>query len=358
MKVLDLFAGIGGFSLAAHCMGWETTAFVERDKFCQKVLRKNFGQDIEIHDDITSFSGKPFHGRVDIVTGGFPCQPASIAGQRKGKDDDRYLFPQMLRVVDESRPTWVVAENVRGLLSVDDGRLFEDVCSSLEGSGYAVQTFCIPATSVSAPHRRDRLWIIANAISPRAGSDHGTVGNKRRQQSDGGREALRQGNGTIGSSGIDATNSDSTYTYRYGAMGERRNGSGNDQEWNSTAEIQERQNEQLGTKFTNREIVSNADSQRCVGRQEQGQSKEREICAGRGNDRTFSESTIGNWDEPPLEAATRLCLVDDGLPGGLVRLKGWRVNALKAAGNSIVPQIAYRIFRAIEEVEKQSVLGS
>lgn len=109
MRLLDLFAGIGGFSLAAHWMGWETAAFVEKETFCQKVLRKNFGQGIEIHDDIFEFSGRPFRGAVDIITGGFPCQPFSAAGKRKGRNDERHLFPEMLRVISEVKPRWVVA---------------------------------------------------------------------------------------------------------------------------------------------------------------------------------------------------------------------------------------------------------
>lgn len=136
MKVLDLFAGIGGFSLAAHWMGWETVAFVECDKFCQKVLRKNFGQDIEIHDDITTFSGKPFRGRVDIVTGGFPCQPYSSAGARKGTEDERHLWPEMLRVIIEVQPRFIVGENVLGLVNWG-GAWFSTKCNltwSLRGS--------------------------------------------------------------------------------------------------------------------------------------------------------------------------------------------------------------------------------
>ena len=102
MKVLDLFAGIGGFSLAAHWMGWQTVAFVEKEPFCHKVLRKNFGQEIEIHDDIFNFDGRSLRGAVDIITGGFPCQPFSAAGKRKGRNDERHLFPQMLRVISRS----------------------------------------------------------------------------------------------------------------------------------------------------------------------------------------------------------------------------------------------------------------
>lgn len=289
MKVLDLFAGIGGFSLATHWMGWETVAFVERDPFCQKVLRKNFGQDIKIHDDITTFSGKPFRGRVDIVTGGFPCQPASIAGQRKGKDDDRYLFPQMLRVVDESKPAWVVAENVRGLLSVGNGELFEEVCSLLDGIGYTVQTFCIPASAVDAPHRRDRLWIVAHA------------------------------------------NSD-------GEAGKGRNGSRYHFKWNTPPEIQEWQDFKFGLEFTDRAAITNAQSPTIT-------SSRPATRGGRSKHRRSS------WRESWVDAATRLCSVDDGIPGGLVRPKRWRENAIKAIGNSIVPQIAFEIFKAIEDSE-------
>jgi DNA (cytosine-5)-methyltransferase 1 len=161
MRLLDLFAGIGGFSLAAHWMGWETVAFVEKEPFCQKVLNKNF-PGVPVHGDIFEFDGKPLRGTVDIISGGFPCQPFSTAGKRKGRGDERAIFPQMLRVVDEVRPRWVVAENVRGLLSIESGQAFEEVAASLERIGYELQTFCIPACALDAPHRRERLWIVAH----------------------------------------------------------------------------------------------------------------------------------------------------------------------------------------------------
>lgn len=117
MRHLDLFSGIGGFALAARWMGWETVQFVELDKFCQRVLEKNF-PGVPIHGDIKTFDGTRFRGAVDIVTGGFPCQPFSTAGKRKGKADDRYLWPEMLRVIGEARPTFVVGENVAGIISM------------------------------------------------------------------------------------------------------------------------------------------------------------------------------------------------------------------------------------------------
>lgn len=163
---LDTFSGIGGWALSARWMGWNTLAFVEKDKFCQKVLAKNFAG-VPIHDDIFTFSGKPFRGRIDILTGSTPCQPFSAAGKRQGSDDERHLFPEFLRVVAEVRPQWIVIENVFGLLNIESGQVFEDYNTSLEGEGYSVQTLCIPASAVNAPHRRDRLWIIAHSDSIR-----------------------------------------------------------------------------------------------------------------------------------------------------------------------------------------------
>lgn len=110
MKLLDLFAGIGGFSLAAHWMGWETAAFVEWDAFCQKVLKKNF-PNVPIFGDIKEFDGTQFTGTVDLICGGFPCQPFSHAGKRKGKDDERYLWKEMLRIIRQIKPAWIVGEN-------------------------------------------------------------------------------------------------------------------------------------------------------------------------------------------------------------------------------------------------------
>lgn len=164
MRMLDLFAGIGGFSLAAHWMGWETAAFVEWDSFAQKVLRKNFSN-VPIHGDIKQFDGTQYKGSVDIICGGFPCQPFSTAGKRKGKADDRYLWPEMLRVISEVRPTWVVGENVAGILSMDGGAVLRQIRTDLENAGYWSEVFGIPAIGVGAPHQRQRVWIVANTNS-------------------------------------------------------------------------------------------------------------------------------------------------------------------------------------------------
>lgn len=161
MNQIELFAGIGGFGLAGRWAGIETICQVEIDPFCQKVLQKNF-PNAERHADIKNFDGTKYFGAVDIISGGFPCQPYSTAGKRLGKEDERHLWPEMLRVIREARPRWVVGENVGGLISWSGGLVFEEVCADLEAIGYEVQPFVLPACSVDAPHRRDRIWFVAN----------------------------------------------------------------------------------------------------------------------------------------------------------------------------------------------------
>lgn len=157
--MIDLFSGIGGFSLAGKWAGFETIRFVEKDKFCQKVLMKNF-PGIPIHDDIKTFN---FYDKANLLTGGFPCQPFSVAGNKKGIKDDRYLWNEMFRVVRECNPNWVIAENVSGIMEME----LDNIVNDLEREGYAVQSFIIPACAANAPHRRDRLWIVANAVRKR-----------------------------------------------------------------------------------------------------------------------------------------------------------------------------------------------
>ena len=159
MRHLDLFSGIGGFALAARWMGWHTVAFCEKDPYCQQVLQKNF-PNTTIHDDIRTI---PRIGNIDILTGGFPCQPFSVAGIKKGKKDDRHLWPYMLEVIACEKPTFVIGENVAGII----GMALDEVLSDLEAEGYSTQSFVIPACSVDAPHKRDRVWIIAHTQSER-----------------------------------------------------------------------------------------------------------------------------------------------------------------------------------------------
>lgn len=162
MRMLDLFSGIGGFTLAASWV-WqddlEIVSFCEIDSYCQKVLKKHW-PDVPIVSDIKTMNGQDF-GAIDILTGGFPCQPFSVAGQQRGKDDDRYLWPEMFRIIKESRPRWIIGENVTGIINL----ALDEVLSSLESEGYETQAFIIPACGKDAPHRRDRVWIVGYTVS-------------------------------------------------------------------------------------------------------------------------------------------------------------------------------------------------
>lgn len=170
MNHASLFSGIGGFDLAAEWAGWNNVFHCEWNPFGQKVLKYHFPNSIS-YNDITKTDFKIHAGKIDILTGGFPCQPYSTAGLRKGKDDERHLFPEMLRAIKEIRPRWVIGENVRGLVSWNEGLVFNEVCADLEGEGYEVQPIIIPAASVNAYHKRDRIWFIAYA--KRAGLEYG-----------------------------------------------------------------------------------------------------------------------------------------------------------------------------------------
>ena len=159
MTHLDLFSGIGGFALAAKWAGIETVAFCEIDDFACKVLNKNF-PDVPVHRDIRELDGSLYAG-IDLITGGYPCQPFSTAGKRKGADDPRHLWPEMFRVIRQARPTWAVCENVEG--HITNG--LDSVCDDLEEEGYEVRAVVIPACAVESPHIRNRVWIIAHTIS-------------------------------------------------------------------------------------------------------------------------------------------------------------------------------------------------
>jgi DNA (cytosine-5)-methyltransferase 1 len=179
VRHLDLFSGIGGFALAAQMVGGiETVGFCEIDPWARRILAKNF-LGVPIHDDVKTLNPSDY-GRIDLITGGYPCQPFSSAGKQKGAEDDRHLWPSMLEIVKRARPSWVLAENVVGHITVG----LDQVLADLESEGYAATAIVIPACAVDARHRRERVWIVANAES--IGRDHGNDG-----------ELLRQGAGKV-----------------------------------------------------------------------------------------------------------------------------------------------------------------
>jgi DNA (cytosine-5)-methyltransferase 1 len=159
LKTLDLFSGIGGFSLGLESTGFfETIGFVEKDKFCQKVLKKHWSN-INIEEDIRNVKGEKY--QADVVTGGFPCQPFSVAGKRKSTADDRYLWDEMLRVIRETKPRWVIGENVEGIVNINEGMVLRQVLNDLENEGFKSQCIIIPASGIGAWHQRKRIWILA-----------------------------------------------------------------------------------------------------------------------------------------------------------------------------------------------------
>ena len=165
LKLLDLFSGIGGFSLGMEATKQiKTIGFVEKDKFCQKVLRKNF-KNVPIDEEIRNVKGSKY--TADIISGGFPCQPFSVAGKRRGTEDDRYLWDQTIRVIRECKPRWFIGENVEGIINISEGKVLQQIQKDLEAEGFEVQCLVIPASGLGAWHQRKRVWIIAHSNSNR-----------------------------------------------------------------------------------------------------------------------------------------------------------------------------------------------
>jgi DNA (cytosine-5)-methyltransferase 1 len=189
MKHGSLFSGIGGFDLASEWMGWENVFHCEWNEFGKKVLH-HYWPNAESFDDITKTDFTKYANKIDILTGGFPCQPYSQAGQRKGKEDERHLWPQMLRAIREIKPKYIVGENVFGLLNWNGGMVFDEVHSDLELEGYEVQAVVIPAAAVNAPHGRDRVWFVAYSIDNRhnpkrnEASEKNGISGKHREEMD------------------------------------------------------------------------------------------------------------------------------------------------------------------------------
>jgi len=313
MKFLSLFAGIGGFDLGLERAGMQCVGQVEIDKKCQAVLAKHWPT-ITRMGDIRDVKGNEF-GAVDLICGGFPCQPFSTAGKRKGEADNRFLWPEMVRVIAAIRPTWVLGENVAGIISM----ALDKVHSDLESIGYTVQSFIIPACAVGAIHRRDRVWIIGNAKSSTIESQQeicrgqnaysaGGVGNDT-HTSNAGLQGDKQPRTSEQSSGtsrpITQFYKDASDTPNTGVEGLR----------------QERENTVFKT-------FANAESQ-------QTQPAE--------PGRFYSESGFPNWGAEWPEVAAELCGMDDGVSG--------RVDRLKQLGNAVVPQVVEVIGRAIMQIE-------
>lgn len=375
----SLFSGVGGFDLAAEWMGWENLFHCEINEWCQKVLRFHFPKSIQ-YDDITRTDFAPWRGKVDVLTGGFPCQPFSTAGKRRGAEDDRYLWPEMLRAIREIRPAWVIGENVAGILSMvqpgsevtvesqaslfdeadketilEQEYVIETVCRNLEREGYSVQPILIPACGVGAPHRRDRVWFIASDRS-----DARIEGLRQERENEiHGRESTSHSNGTRfqakGSeqqtTGITGGGLQKDVTDTYGEKL---------QTWlkNNGREIEEENIARLDNGVERSCCIrafADSDNERLstIGITERISSEEREKkrrCLMQYTSNDWPALSAKRWKDFPTQPPVRGR--DDGLPFDVDHLAipftKWRQESIKAYGNAIVPQVAFEIFKAIE----------
>jgi DNA (cytosine-5)-methyltransferase 1 len=294
MRHGSLFSGIGGFDLAAEWMGWENVFHCEWNNFGQRVL-KHYWPNAESFNDITKTDFTKYANKIDILTGGFPCQPYSSAGKRLGKEDERHLWPEMLRAIREISPRFVVGENVRGLTNWNGGMVFEEVCVELENLGYQVAPVIIPACGVGAPHRRERVWFIAKNTM-RSGCVHGGIEQK-------GAEVWQQRH-------TSARGTDGVYLPK-----------------GITADADSNRLERgIPSNIYRKKSSSKAHDEKCISAYKRALSFEK-----------FPT-------QPPV------CGGNDGFPDRLdgIAFSKWRAESIKAYGNAIVPQVAYEIFKAIE----------
>ena len=348
----SLFSGIGGPEIAAEMMGWKNVFHCEINPFGRKILDYWFPNS-KSYEDITKTDFTEWRGKINVLTGGFPCQPFSCAGQRKGAEDDRYLWPEMLRAIREIQPDWVVGENVAGILTMvqpgsetelgreeslfgEDNRkrtlhrqeyVVETVCNDLEREGYSVQPVVIPACAVGAPHRRDRVFFIAhradagNEVVQQERTDGAlsdkyvthTDGKKLQKRLETGRRTDEAGNRARMDNGIE----------RFGSL---RNAPDSSSEGLSTLRFP-----------TSIEKKKRENEDGCPVQP-----------AGNVRRTPFAE----RWKNFPTQSP--VCSRDDGVFTGLdgIAFSKWRQESIKAYGNAIVPQVMYEIFLAIESIEK------
>lgn len=329
MRHGSLFSGIGGFDLASEWMGWENVFHCEYNEFGQKVLKYYWPKAIT-YNDITKTDFSIHRGQIDILTGGFPCQPYSSAGKRLGTEDSRHLWPEMLRTIQEIQPTWVVGENVRGLTNWNGGLVFDEVQADLEAEGYEVTPFLLPACAVNAPHRRDRIWFVAYSASASEGA------KELRQVRPENGEISREGTQTVhyasGSDGIEGDATDS--------MCDRRK-----QSWNR------RQSELINQNGQEGRIITNSNG---IGQEWRGDTSNGETAIRNFFGKSHARSNKRNiWQN--FLTVSPICDGDDGLSDRLdgITFPKWRNESIKAGGNAIVPQVVYQIFKAIEQYEHQ-----
>jgi DNA (cytosine-5)-methyltransferase 1 len=291
----SLFSGIGGFDLAAEWAGWENVFHCEWNEFGQKVLKYHFPQSIT-YNDITKTDFTIHKGQIDVLTGGFPCQPYSSAGKRLGTADNRHLWPEMLRAIREIQPRWIVGENVRGLTNWNGGMVFDEVQLNLETEGYEVIPFLLPACAVNAPHRRDRIWFIAYA-------------------------------NRYGSNKLNSNNEINTSKRRINAQCNFKQGFKNGFITNPNSD---RLEGSISAKF-NKQISS--------------KKKYDEKCLSISKQKIQFENFP---TKPPI------CGGNDGLSRSMdgITFSNWKKETIKAYGNAIVPQVALQIFNSINEYEK------
>ena len=295
MKHGSLFSGIGGFDLASEWMGWENVFHCEWMEFPRKVL-DYYWPNADSHIDICKTDFKKYEGTIDIISGGFPCQPFSLAGKRKGTDDERYLWGEMLRAIQEIKPKFVIAENVFGITNIDGGLVFEQVCLDLEAEGYEVQPFIIPAASKNAPHRRDRCWFIGvrNATNTNGNGLHQCNCDDEINASERGINAQRD---------LESLHPEQPTTEH------------------TDLQRQKRRSDTPNEEITIRNELSKRDAR---------------------------SSPTTDWHNFPTQSP--ICGGDDGLPTELdgITFSKWRAESIKGYGNAIVPQIAYQLFQIIE----------
>lgn len=363
----SLFSGIGGFDLAAELVGWDNIFHCEINQFGRQVLNYYWPK-AQSYEDITKTDFTIYRGQIDILSGGFPCQPFSIAGRRKGKEDDRYLWPEMLRAIREIRPTWVVGENVAGLTSMvqpeieefevgcqagigeeadteticeEQEYVIETVCSDLENLGYSVQPIIIPACATGAPHRRDRIWFIAHDNS---------IGCAKRTKD----SCIEEKNTAIGTEILVEAFRPCLFKPVANPAGDRRPG-----KWKGTGnedrQPESRQSGKLARGFERFCDDGNAsDAYSNNGRERRMHEKGKQTTK-RHVSPCNSWSDGNPWRNFPTQSP--VCSRNDGVPSGLVgiTISKHRQESLKGYGNAIVPQVAVSIFQIIDELRKEEI---